>query len=851
MGTAGWAQAAADRARIRTVLRAPPDWRAPATTSVPGAAGAPIAAPADIVRTDGHALDPAQPRAGEQVETIAKYGISGSRTSLPYLERVQASFGAAHDLSSISVHQRTQRYPPGRTCGSERPSPAPAPRLPIQAKLKVGAVNDPLEREADVVADQVMRMPTPQVALGSAPPQLSRKCAGCEEEEKLQRKEVGPQAASEAAASVHEVLRSPGQPLDAATRAYFEPRFGQDFSQVRVHTDARAAESARAVNALAYTAGRNVVFAAGQYSPNSNAGQQLIAHELAHVLQQSNGAARDRATGESLAISVPDDAFERQADQPASRVLDQPAKSEGTNHALSLRSGAGNSIQRKAVGSTRPAALVSRGAPIVEDSQTVAAGQMHRSEFLTTLRDALIRECDIEFAEVGRTAKECPYILRTIGHYASGPLSALLRVIRHFAHPPAGADAHGLIRSVTQRARVAARNIAKKSDRKVQAKSENSNARLPAHDPVTIRSQLGSGRPLDTPVRGNMERSFDTSFAAVRIHDDVTAARFNKELGAHAFAVGNDIAFGAGEYQPGTATGDALIAHELAHTIQQGSRAPEASGSADDQALEQQADRAASAATHGREAATLLEGGAGGIRVQRLPAVVAGALIVAEATPEIVVLAEVGTEFVVVDSALVVAADVAVPAALDVALPAAVDVALPTAVEATTVASTSTAVSTAATTLGVGVAATTLSSDSPTQSDPQRTCLETTGWPICGDLRTIETVAESFAIAGGVAVSSMNCEGFSSIQEALACGGQPGVNWHCTINDSDFVISLVGCSCCNVDGSPGFEWHPHSSPGKDPNTSGDQRRREDTRRDRREKKDRDRQRRDRRDRGED
>jgi hypothetical protein len=87
---------------------------------------------------------------------------------------------------------------------------------------------------------------------------------------------------------VHEVLRSPGQPLDAATRAFFEPRFGYDFSQVRVHTDAKAAESARAVNALAYTVGRDVVFGAGRYAPGTTIGRRLLTHELAHVVQQSS-----------------------------------------------------------------------------------------------------------------------------------------------------------------------------------------------------------------------------------------------------------------------------------------------------------------------------------------------------------------------------------------------------------------------------------------------------------------------------------------------------------------------------------------------------------------------------------
>jgi hypothetical protein len=81
---------------------------------------------------------------------------------------------------------------------------------------------------------------------------------------------------------VHEVLRSPGQPLDSQTRAFFEPRFGHDFSKVRVHTDTRASESTRAVNALAYTVGQDVAFASGQYAPRTDAGARLLAHELAH-----------------------------------------------------------------------------------------------------------------------------------------------------------------------------------------------------------------------------------------------------------------------------------------------------------------------------------------------------------------------------------------------------------------------------------------------------------------------------------------------------------------------------------------------------------------------------------------
>src|SRR5262249_11828675 len=86
------------------------------------------------------------------------------------------------------------------------------------------------------------------------------------------------------------VLRSPGHPLDSAARAFFEPRFGRDFSDVRMHTNKQAAESAKSIAALAYTVGNNIAFGEDQFAPDSNAGRRLLAHELAHVVQQSKGS---------------------------------------------------------------------------------------------------------------------------------------------------------------------------------------------------------------------------------------------------------------------------------------------------------------------------------------------------------------------------------------------------------------------------------------------------------------------------------------------------------------------------------------------------------------------------------
>jgi Domain of unknown function (DUF4157) len=125
---------------------------------------------------------------------------------------------------------------------------------------------------------------------------------------------------------VHEVLRSPGESLDVATRSWMEPRFGHDFGSVRVHADAKAAESARAVYALAYTVGRDVVFGTGQFSPTSTAGRKLIAHELAHVVQQQGAS----AIPDELQIGSPSDASELEAASASDTSLGSPAGSAMT-----------------------------------------------------------------------------------------------------------------------------------------------------------------------------------------------------------------------------------------------------------------------------------------------------------------------------------------------------------------------------------------------------------------------------------------------------------------------------------------------------------------------------------------
>lgn len=160
--------------------------------------------------------------------------------------------------SSGHAHASPQPMPAvqrkSRACGGG--CPRCRANYPLQTKLDVSRPGDALEQEADRVAEQVLRMPQPEFP------------------------------GKTDAAGVREVSPCSGQSLDPAARAFMEPRFGQDFSEVRVYADARAAESAQAVNALAYTMGRDVVFGAGQYSPGTSHGRQVLAHELTHVVQQ-------------------------------------------------------------------------------------------------------------------------------------------------------------------------------------------------------------------------------------------------------------------------------------------------------------------------------------------------------------------------------------------------------------------------------------------------------------------------------------------------------------------------------------------------------------------------------------
>jgi Domain of unknown function (DUF4157) len=167
----------------------------------------------------------------------------------------------------------------------------------IQRKLTIGAVDDPLEQEADAMADKVMRMPEQ--------PFVQRKCARCDEEEKVQRSPLAASitpfiqakggdggTASDTVTQRINATRGSGSSMDMPTQSFMESRFGTDFSNVKIHTGDYAVQMSRELNAQAFTVGSDIYFNSGKYNPLSESGKHLLAHELTHTVQQGQGITR-------------------------------------------------------------------------------------------------------------------------------------------------------------------------------------------------------------------------------------------------------------------------------------------------------------------------------------------------------------------------------------------------------------------------------------------------------------------------------------------------------------------------------------------------------------------------------
>jgi hypothetical protein len=297
----------------------------------------------------------------------------------------------------------------------------------------------------------------------------------------------------------------------------------------------------------------------------------------------------------------------------------------------------------------RPEVSTSAGPLIVEDEAAeLTTGQMRKSDFLAELRGAACAAADEALASAGRDTRGCPYIEQAFDSYAGRPAAYIERALRKYAPEAAGAtSARDYIPAVSERVRRGVSVWAETGEvagvpeelagmmsggallggmiggavsgllggigaavsgvvgavggalsgigRALFKKKENAGAS--ADNPQQIREQFGGGQPLDGSARSRMGAAFGMDFSHVRVHTDAQAAGLSDSLNARAFTIGNDIAFAGGEYQPGTMIGDALLAHELAHVVQQGGgngrTKPLAKGESEESALDEEADHAA------------------------------------------------------------------------------------------------------------------------------------------------------------------------------------------------------------------------------------------------------------------
>ena len=303
------------------------------------------------------------------------------------------------------------------------------------------------------------------------------------------------------------------------------------------------------------------------------------------------------------------------------------------------RAGSGLAVGAIDAATTVPALLFQEA-----DSQLIAAddapelrpGQLRRADFLEQARTRICAAADAAMAETDQTTEGCPYVERWLSYYSGRDPADIERAIVRYAPEAAGAaSAAAYIEAVADRVADGVRRWATTGqvtglpadvsraelglgaavDRPGEAARDGAagtaasgpgsaartdgpavspvlferrpGATSKTADPEAVRASLGAGHSLEAGVRGRMERAFGSSFDGVRVHTDSRAGSLADSLGARAFTVGSDVAFAGGEYRPGSLAGDALIAHELAHTIQQ------RGGTTAADALESDADSAA------------------------------------------------------------------------------------------------------------------------------------------------------------------------------------------------------------------------------------------------------------------
>jgi hypothetical protein len=205
-------------------------------------------------------------------------------------------------------HHLVQRKPIDASAHSSAPDPPPA--VFVQAKLSISQPGDPSELEADRMAEGAVAENPVRSCDGIFCP--GGGCQSCVHRMAIQRKASDTAGLAVSAGDIKDVLRSGGQPLNSSVQESMESHFGADFSSIRIYTGPQAASSARSIDSLAYTVGRDVIFGNGQYSPETTAGRRLLAHELTHVIQQGEAGRAPSHKSPSKVMARPTASIHRQ-----------------------------------------------------------------------------------------------------------------------------------------------------------------------------------------------------------------------------------------------------------------------------------------------------------------------------------------------------------------------------------------------------------------------------------------------------------------------------------------------------------------------------------------------------------
>lgn len=379
-----------------------------------------------------------------------------------------------------------------------------------------------------------------------------------------------PRSPSDAAALAVE-QRGGGQAVDPAIAQAVSAQTGAGLDDVRVHTDPISQAATRAMNARAFTVGADIFLGPGESATNP----ELIAHELTHVVQQRGGRATPQR---KIAIGDAKSPAEADADRVANRVTAGAAPTEW-----------------------------------LVDNGPLASGQMLKTTFLEHLQPQITSTASEELGRLG-SAVACPYIADYFAKYSALPASASIALIRKWIPIAAGAaSAQSLIPLILQRVRSGVHQWKETgklppdlaaAEPAMAQKAEQQPQQAQRKSLDSMEAQLGPGEEVDSKTAAPMRAE------GARVHRGPAAAAQAAEHGAVAFAVGQNVVMGANAPAQGTPAGDALLAHELAHTAQQRDAASDPQArqkpiGGEDQAAERDADRATADAASKEKLATL------------------------------------------------------------------------------------------------------------------------------------------------------------------------------------------------------------------------------------------------------